>query len=210
MSERKSGPALASLVRQGDAQTEAVAITPFIFMARDISNAYLATPKAGSADGDLMVSAGFMDNADPIIGADKISSEFDRMHGAVSFVRDFTLDGINAGKTMLELMRTIALPEHLKIGEFHGKVSWSVCTSWDEYSGRFCYEDGITELFSVPRRETCRAGGIAHSQRRRQLDRDDLPPCGDCCRSGGTGAPRDRLSVSCWRTVADPLRPCLP
>ena len=327
MSEQKStGPALAGLVRAGDAQTEAVAITPFVFMARDISNAYLVT----TADGDLMVNTGFMDNADrnvallaphrtgplrrivltqshadhfgavpefrapgtqiiggpgynenwgdmkrlmpffgprsfklwgttmkrgstpkpppevspdvivdrelafeqggrkfvaihtpegettdglclwlpddgivftgnlfgpvflsmpflctlrgdkprsvrrylssldkvralgaeilitghgePIVGAAKIRADLDRMHGAVSWVRDFTLDGMSAGKSMHELMRTIALPEHLKIGEFHGKVSWSVCTSWDEYSGRFCYEDGITELFSVDRK----------------------------------------------------------
>ena len=53
-------PALAGLVRAGDAQTEAVAITPFIFMAKDISNAYLVTTSAG----DVMVNTGFMDNAD--------------------------------------------------------------------------------------------------------------------------------------------------
>lgn len=64
MSEQKStGPALAGLVRAGDAQTEAVAITPFVFMARDISNAYLVTPKDGGTDGDLLVNTGFMDNA---------------------------------------------------------------------------------------------------------------------------------------------------
>jgi glyoxylase-like metal-dependent hydrolase (beta-lactamase superfamily II) len=323
---KSAGPALAGLVRQGDVQTEALAITPFIFMARDISNAYLVT----TADGDLMVNTGFMDNADrnvallaphrtgplrrivltqshadhfgavpefrepgtqiiggpgydenwadmkrlmpffgprsgklwgstlkrgsapkappevspdvlvdrelrfeqggrnfvlihtpegettdglcvwlpdekivftgnlfgpvflsmpflctlrgdkprsvrrylssldkvralgadilitghgePIIGADRIRADLDRMHGAVSFVRDFTLDGMNAGKTMHELMRTIALPEHLKIGEFHGKVSWAVRTIWEEYAGWFRYEDGTTELFGVPRR----------------------------------------------------------
>ena len=327
MSEQKStGPALAGLVRAGDAQTEAVAITPFVFMARDISNAYLVT----TADGDLMVNTGFMDNADrnvallaphrtgplrrivltqshadhfgavpefrepgtqiiggpgynenwgdmkrlmpffgprsfklwgttmkrgstpkpppevspdvivdrelafeqggrkfvaihtpegettdglclwlpddgivftgnlfgpvflsmpflctlrgdkprsvrrylasldkvralgaeilitghgePIVGAAKIRADLDRMHGAVSWVRDFTLDGMIAGKTMHELMRTIALPEHLKIGEFHGKVSWAVRTIWEEYAGWFRYEDGTTELFGVPRR----------------------------------------------------------
>ena len=327
MTEQKSGgPALAGLVRAGDAQTEAVAITPFIFMANDISNAYLVT----TADGDVMVNTGFMDNADrnvallkrhrtgplrrivltqshadhfggvpefsepgtqviggpgynencadmlglqaffgprsrklwgstlkrgttpkpapnvvpdvivdrelafeqggrkfvlisapegettdnlavwlpddgvvftgnlfgpvwlsmpflctlrgdkprsvrrylssldkvralgaeilitghgaPIVGAAKIRADLDRMHGAVSYVRDFTLDGMSAGTTMHELMRTIALPEHLKIGEFHGKVSWAVRTIWEEYAGWFRYEDGTTELFGVPRR----------------------------------------------------------
>ncbi|HET8883333.1 MAG TPA: MBL fold metallo-hydrolase, partial [Solimonas sp.] len=53
-------PLLADLVRAGDAQREAVAITDFVFMAKDISNAYLIT----TADGDVMVNTGFMDNAE--------------------------------------------------------------------------------------------------------------------------------------------------
>ncbi|WP_295638415.1 MBL fold metallo-hydrolase [Novosphingobium sp.] len=323
--QKSTGPALASLVRQGDAQTEALAITPFIFMACDISNAYLVT----TSDGDLLVNTGFMDNADrnvallaphrtgplrrivltqshadhfggvpefrepetqviggpgfvenwadmkrlqpffgprsgklwgatmkrganpkappevtpdvlvdrelafeqggrrfvaihtpegettdglclwlpderivftgnlfgpvfasmpflctlrgdkprsvrrylaslekvralgaeilitghgePITGADRIRADLERMHGAVSYVRDFTLDGMNAGTSMQELMRTIALPDRLKIGEFHGKVSWAVRTIWEEYAGWFRYEDGTTELFGSPR-----------------------------------------------------------
>ena len=52
-------PMLADLVRAGDQQSEAVAITDFIFMAKDISNAYLIN----TADGDLLVNTGFMDNA---------------------------------------------------------------------------------------------------------------------------------------------------
>src|SRR3546814_10842878 len=55
-----SKPLLADLVRAGDQQTEAVVITDFIFMAKDISNAYLIT----TADGDVMVNTGFMDNAE--------------------------------------------------------------------------------------------------------------------------------------------------
>ncbi|MGQ3230432.1 MAG: alkyl sulfatase dimerization domain-containing protein, partial [Blastomonas fulva] len=50
-----------------------------------------------------------------------------------------------------ELMRDVKLPENLTIGEFHGKVSWSVKTIWEEYSGWFHYEDGTTELYHVPR-----------------------------------------------------------
>ena len=339
MSEPKTGPALASLVRQGDVQAEADAITPFVFLARDISNAYLVT----TADGDLMVNTGFMDNAErtaallkphrtgplrrivltqshadhfggvpevrepgtviiggpgynensadmlglqaffgprsrklwgatlkrggtprpapdvipdvlvdrelafeqggrrfiaihtpegettdglslwlpddrivftgnlfgpvflsmpflctlrgdkprsvrrylssldkvralgaeilitghgePIRGATRIRADLDRMHAAVSWVRDFTLDGMKAGKTMHELMRTIALPEDIRIGEFHGKVSWAVRTIWEEYAGWFRYEDGTTELYGVPRRtmdvELAELAGVA-------------------------------------------------
>ena len=43
------------------------------------------------------------------------------------------------------------LPEDIKIGEFHGKVSWAVKTIWEEYAGWLHYEDGTTELYAVPR-----------------------------------------------------------
>ena len=59
MSEETPTP-LANLVRAGDAQTEAVAITPFVFMAHDVSNAYLVT----TSDGDVMVNTGFNNSAD--------------------------------------------------------------------------------------------------------------------------------------------------
>jgi glyoxylase-like metal-dependent hydrolase (beta-lactamase superfamily II) len=48
-------PPLAGLVSAGQQQTEAEAITDFIFMVKDVSNAYLVT----TADGDLMVNTGF-------------------------------------------------------------------------------------------------------------------------------------------------------
>jgi alkyl sulfatase BDS1-like metallo-beta-lactamase superfamily hydrolase len=56
-----------------------------------------------------------------------------------------------AGKTVHELMHDVKLPDNLKIGEFHGKVSWAVRTIWEEYSGWLHYEDGTTALYGVPR-----------------------------------------------------------
>src|SRR6202012_5906920 len=53
-------PLLAGLVLAGEQQTQAEAIPEFIFMAKDISNAYLITTSAG----DVMVNTGFMDNAE--------------------------------------------------------------------------------------------------------------------------------------------------
>jgi glyoxylase-like metal-dependent hydrolase (beta-lactamase superfamily II) len=55
-----SKPPLADLVLAGDRQHEADSITDFIFMAKDISNAYLVT----TADGDVQINTGFMDNAE--------------------------------------------------------------------------------------------------------------------------------------------------
>ena len=90
-------------------------------------------------------------HGDPIIGKDRIKADLGKMHAAVSWVRDYTLDGMIAGQTVHHLMRDVALPEALKIGEFHGKTSWAVKTIWEEYSGWFHYEDGTTALYGVAR-----------------------------------------------------------
>ena len=67
-------------------------------------------------------------HGEPIRGAATIRADIDRMIGAVRWIRDYTHDGMNAGKTVHQLMRDVQLPEALKIGEFHGKVSWAVKT----------------------------------------------------------------------------------
>lgn len=51
---------LGALVTAGEGQTEAVQITPSIFMVKDISNAYLVT----SDDGDMLVNTGFIGNGE--------------------------------------------------------------------------------------------------------------------------------------------------
>lgn len=90
-------------------------------------------------------------HGDAVRGAERIRADLDRMHAAVSYVRDYTLEGMKAGKTVHDLMQAFAWPEGLAIGEFHGKASWAVRTIWEEYSGWFRYEDGTTELYGVPR-----------------------------------------------------------
>jgi alkyl sulfatase BDS1-like metallo-beta-lactamase superfamily hydrolase len=110
-------------------------------------------------------------HGEPIRGKDRIRADIDRMHGAVSWIRDFTHQGMIDGKTVHQLMREVKLPDHLKIGEFHGKVSWAVRTIWEEYSGWFHYEDGTTELYGVPRSAVNRdlvelSGGAAVLARR--------------------------------------------
>jgi alkyl sulfatase BDS1-like metallo-beta-lactamase superfamily hydrolase len=100
---------------------------------------------------DLNAEIVITGHGDAIRGKEKIRADIDRMIGAVSWIRDYTHEGMKAGKTVHELMREVALPEELKIGEFHGKVSWAVKTIWEEYAGWFHYEDGTTELYGVPR-----------------------------------------------------------
>jgi alkyl sulfatase BDS1-like metallo-beta-lactamase superfamily hydrolase len=90
-------------------------------------------------------------HGDPIVGKDKIKEDLDRMEAAVTYVRDYTLAGMKAGKTVHELMHEFQFPGNVAIGDFHGKASWAVKSIWREYSGWFHYEDGTTELYGVPR-----------------------------------------------------------
>src|SRR5215207_4117844 len=55
-----NAPKLANLVLSGEAQTEAIAITPYVFQANDISNAYLVT----TDDGDVVINTGMPDGAE--------------------------------------------------------------------------------------------------------------------------------------------------
>lgn len=89
-------------------------------------------------------------HGDPIVGADKIRADLDKMYDAVSYVNEATIAGMNAGKDVFTLMRELSLPENLKIGEFHGNVRWAVRAIWHEYSGWFLY-DSTTSLYGVPR-----------------------------------------------------------
>lgn len=98
-------------------------------------------------DAEIVVTG----HGDAIVGKDRIRADLDRMHAAVSHVRDYTLGGMKAGKDVHTLMREFAWPEGLEIGEFHGKASWAVKSIWREYSGWLHYEDGTTALYGVPR-----------------------------------------------------------
>ena len=89
-------------------------------------------------------------HGEPIVGTEKIRADLDKLHAAVSYVKDATITGMNEGKDVHTLMREIKLPEELALGEFHGKVSWGVRTIWEEHSGWFHF-DSTTSLYDVPR-----------------------------------------------------------
>jgi len=111
-------------------------------------------------DAQLLITG----HGDPIRGADRIRADLDKLHAAVSYVNDATIAGMNAGKDVYTLMREIRLPEALRLGEYHGKVSWAVKTIWEGYSGWFHY-DTTTALYDVPRSsidaDLCRLAGGA-------------------------------------------------
>lgn len=114
---------------------------------RLVWNTIQSLEKLRALDAEIIITG----HGDPIVGREKIRADIDRMIGAICWVRDYTLQGMNDGKTVHELMRGAQLPDALRIGEFHGKVSWAVKTIWDEYAGWFHYEEGTTALYDVPR-----------------------------------------------------------
>jgi len=83
---------------------------------------------------------------EPIVGSDLIDASLARLHDAVAWVHNQTLDGINVGTDLWTLMREIRLPPHLQVGQGYGKVSWAVRTIWETYVGWFKLHS-TTELY---------------------------------------------------------------
>lgn len=86
---------------------------------------------------------------DPITDKDIIQSGLIKMRDATRYVHDKTIEGMNAGKTVEQLMTEIELPSELALTQEHGKVSWAVKSIWEYYATWFHF-DQTTELYAVP------------------------------------------------------------
>ncbi|MBJ18320.1 MAG: MBL fold metallo-hydrolase [bacterium] len=84
-----------------------------------------------------------------IEGRDYIQASVRTMRDAVQYMWDETVEGMNAGKTVWEMMRDIRLPKHLEVSQGHGKVSWSVRATHDIITGWYYY-DTIANMYHVP------------------------------------------------------------
>ena len=82
-------------------------------------------------------------------GEDYIQSSVTQMRDAVQYTWDQTIQGMNEGRTVGELMEEIELPESLQLSQGHGKVSWGVRTIWEIVSGWYDYES-VANLYGVP------------------------------------------------------------
>ncbi len=72
-----------------------------------------------------------------------------KMRDATQYIHDETVKGMNAGKTVEQLMREIKLPPELELTEGHGMVAWDVRGIWEHYATWFHY-DSTTALYPVP------------------------------------------------------------
>ncbi|MFK8049093.1 MAG: MBL fold metallo-hydrolase [Halioglobus sp.] len=85
---------------------------------------------------------------DPTVGAQTIREGMERIRDAVQYVHDETIAGMNAGKSVNQLMQEIKLPPELSLVQNHGKVDWAVRSIWDYYATWFHFES-TTELYPV-------------------------------------------------------------
>lgn len=86
---------------------------------------------------------------DPTVGAQRIREGMQRIRDAVQYVHDETVAGMNAGKTVNQLMKDIKLPANLDLVQNHGRVDWAVRSIWEYYMGWFRFES-TTELYPIP------------------------------------------------------------
>jgi alkyl sulfatase BDS1-like metallo-beta-lactamase superfamily hydrolase len=86
---------------------------------------------------------------DVIRGADAIRQTMTAVRDATKYLRDRTIEGMNAGADVWTLMQKIRLPSNLALPQVHGKVPWIVRAIWEEHVGWFRYES-TTELYGVP------------------------------------------------------------
>jgi len=86
---------------------------------------------------------------DPIKDGAFIQAGLKKMRDATRYVHDATVAGMNAGKTVGQLMTEIKLPPQLAMTQVHGKVSWAVKSIWEYYATWFHF-DKTTELYPVP------------------------------------------------------------
>lgn len=82
-------------------------------------------------------------------GVEEIDRTLRRVRDATAYLRDRTIEGMNAGRSVWELMETVALPDDLALPQLHGKVPWIVRAVFEEHTGWFRYES-TTELYAVP------------------------------------------------------------
>lgn len=82
-------------------------------------------------------------------GTDQILSTMTKVRDATAYLRDRTIDGMNAGADLWTLMRDVTLPPELSLPQVHGKVAWIVRSIWEEHVGWFRYES-TTEFYDVP------------------------------------------------------------
>lgn len=85
---------------------------------------------------------------DAVVGSELIDRELVRLRDAVQYLHDEVVAGMEAGRPVEDLMRSVRLPDELAVGEGYGKVAWDVRAIWETYAGWF-HHGSTTELYPL-------------------------------------------------------------
>jgi glyoxylase-like metal-dependent hydrolase (beta-lactamase superfamily II) len=116
----------------------------------------------------------------PIVGAELIDACLARLHDAVDHVHRETLAGMNAHKDIYTIMREMALPPHLRVGQGYGKIQWAARTIFEEYTGWFQRRSSAELYASDPREADAELALLAGAapvleRARARLEQGDAP-----------------------------------
>ncbi len=84
----------------------------------------------------------------PVVGAERVRSECERIRDAVHYVHDATVRAMNDGLDVWTAMGEIELPAALDLGQAYGRVDWSVRAIWETYAGWF-HQQSTLDLYGV-------------------------------------------------------------
>ena len=79
----------------------------------------------------------FPSHGNPIVGAANVQRTLTQYRDAILYVHDATVAGMNQGKDVYSLMKSIKLPAELEVGEGYGALTWSVRGIYEGYAGWF-------------------------------------------------------------------------
>jgi len=137
----------------GDTLGPAVASFPNLFTLRG-ENPREAVPMIQTLErmADLEPELLLPGHFGALAGRAEITSMLRKTADAVRYVYDATIEGMNQGRSLWDLMREIELPPDLVLSEQYGRVPWGVRAIYENHVGWFRYES-TTELYDVPHYE---------------------------------------------------------
>lgn len=88
-------------------------------------------------------------HGDPIEGADRVRKDLQKLHDVVTYIHDETVKGMNAQKTLPQIMGELKLPDRFQMAPGRGPAHWYARAVWEEYAGWFKHEQ-TSELYPTP------------------------------------------------------------
>ncbi|MGD9978109.1 MAG: MBL fold metallo-hydrolase [Bacteroidales bacterium] len=84
-------------------------------------------------------------HGEPIIGGKNVLIKAKNYRDAIQYVLDKTIEGMNSGKSDIDIMNEMTLPDSFSVDESYGRASWTAKGIYDYYNGWF--NGSIDELY---------------------------------------------------------------